>query len=112
MGFLLEKYVAVQREWSLKVFGPYARTAGIVDHIHKELKEIEQAPHDLKEWVDVVILALDGAWRAGYSENEIVVAMIEKQQENLTRSWPNWRTADPSKAIEHDRTLDQGTGAE
>jgi len=95
-----------QRGWSGATFGPGARVQGVVDHIRKELKEIEADPGDLKEWIDVVILALDGAWRSGASPSEIIDALVSKQTKNEGRVWPDWRTADPNKAIEHDRSKD------
>lgn len=90
-----------QREFSLRTFGPGPRTEGVCDHIRKELKEIEAKPDDLSEWADVVLLALDGAWRAGYSPEEIANAIQAKQAKNEARKWPDWRTAEPGKAIEH-----------
>jgi hypothetical protein len=75
----------------------------VVDHIRKELLEIEADPTDLKEWIDVIILAFDGALRAGYEPAEIAAAWLLKQNENEKRDWPDWRTADPDKAIEHVR---------
>lgn len=95
-----------QREWSERTFGPGARTAGVVDHIRKELREIEADPSDVVEWIDVVILALDGAWRVGYSPAQIVGALVAKQAKNERRSWPDWRTMPADKAIEHDRSCD------
>ncbi len=92
-----------QKKFSEKTFGPGPRSAGICDHIRKELAEIEAAPGDLFEWVDVVILALDGAWRDGYSPEEIAAAIAAKQARNENRKWPDWRTAEPGKAIEHIR---------
>lgn len=90
-----------QREWSERTFGPGERSAGVVDHIRKELREIEEAPLDLEEWIDVVILALDGAWRAGHSPDAIITQLVAKQAKNESRQWPDWRTAEPGKAIEH-----------
>ncbi|WP_232341272.1 dATP/dGTP pyrophosphohydrolase domain-containing protein [Burkholderia pseudomallei] len=95
-----------QREFSERTFGPGARTAGVCDHIRKELKEIEANPGDLTEWIDVVILALDGAWRAGGSPQQIVDALVVKQTKNEGRTWPDWRTVPADKAIEHDRSHD------
>ena len=92
-----------QREWSEKTFGPGERTEGIVEHIRKELTEIEANSADVSEWIDVVILALDGAWRAGWEPWPIVKALIAKQEKNEKRQWPDWRTAAPGKAIEHIR---------
>lgn len=92
-----------QREFSERMFGPGARTKGVLDHIRKELKEIEDSPNDLNEWADVVILALDGAWRAGYEPHEIIAAIKAKQARNESRQWPDWRGLPPDQAIEHIR---------
>ena len=92
-----------QREWSQKTFGPGHRTEGIIDHIKKELEEIEQDPGDIKEWIDIVILGFDGAWRAGYTPDEVARALRAKYRENEERDWPDWRTAPEGKAIEHIR---------
>jgi hypothetical protein len=94
-------HLARQREFSGRTFGPGTRAQGVVDHIRKELLEIEADPADLREWIDVVILALDGAWRSGANPQEIVAALVAKQEKNEGREWPDWRTADPTKAIEH-----------
>lgn len=93
-----------QHEWSIRTFGPGARTAGVIDHIRKELREIEESPNDLSEWIDVAILAFDGAWRAGYTPEEIAAALAAKQAKNESRTWPDWRTMPADKAIEHERT--------
>lgn len=100
----LIQHLERQRAFSLKTFGPGTRTAGVCDHIRKELNEIAAKPDDLMEWVDVILLALDGAWRAGHEPVAIAAALTHKQGRNESRVWPDWRTADPNKAIEHDRT--------
>lgn len=99
-----------QRCFSLGTFGPGPRTKGVVDHIRKELKEIEAKPEDLSEWIDVVLLALDGAWRAGHEPAAIAEALRAKQEKNEGRQWPDWRTAAPDKAIEHDRSKEKNEG--
>lgn len=99
-----------QRDWSANTFGPGVRTKGITDHIRKELGEIEAAPHDIEEWIDVVILALDGAWRAGAYPDQIISVLAGKQAKNEQREWPDWRTQPENKAIEHDRRADHTTG--
>ncbi len=100
----LIKHLYRQREWSNTTFGPGPRHEGLVDHIQKELEEIKLAPNDVSEWIDVVILALDGAWRAGHSPEAISAALEAKQSKNEDRQWPDWQTADPNKAIEHVRS--------
>lgn len=96
-------HLARQAEFSAHTFGPGARVAGVCDHIRKELIEVEASGGDLKEWVDVIILGLDGAWRSGATPQQIIAAIVAKQTKNEARTWPDWRTVDPTKAIEHDR---------
>ena len=81
-------YIEAQRHWSGRTFGPGRRTVGITSHIAKELIEIRGAPSDLEEWVDVIILALDGAWRAGHEPAAIVAMLEAKQRKNFARRWP------------------------
>lgn len=104
-NFDLITHIERQREFSERTFGPGLRTEGVSDHIRKELAEIAAAPRDLGEWVDVILLALDGAWRAGYTPIEICEAIAGKLRKNEMRKWPDWRTAAPGKAIEHDRSV-------
>lgn len=92
-----------QRAFSERTFGPGMRTAGVVDHIRKELREIEAKPGDLEEWVDVILLAFDGAWRCGAEPVDIALAIVGKQMRNERRTWPDWRTVPEGKAIEHVR---------
>lgn len=103
-----EAHLARQAEFSAETFGPGDRTYGVIDHIRKELQEVADAyearEDTLSEWVDIVILALDGAWRSGHTPAEIITAVKAKQARNEERTWPDWRTADSTKAIEHDRT--------
>jgi hypothetical protein len=101
--FDLIGHLARQRRFSVVTFGPGMRTKGVCDHIRKELAEIEKAPDDLEEWVDVILLALDGAWRSGHEPEEIARAVAAKQTKNEARDWPDWRTQSPDKAIEHTR---------
>lgn len=93
-----------QRLWSERTFGPGFRTQGIIKHIKKELIEIENDPEDLSEWIDVIILALDGAWRAGYEPLQIIDMFKMKQQRNRSRQWPDWRQFSQDEAIEHVRS--------
>jgi hypothetical protein len=92
-----------QRQWSERTFGPGDRTIGIMAHINKEFEEIIADPTDGKEWCDVVILALDGAWRSGMQPQEIIDWLIEKQGINEKRSWPDWTKFTHGEAIEHNR---------
>lgn len=94
-------------KWSLETFGPGDRYAGVVKHIKKELKEIEENPSDLIEWVDVIFLAMDGAMRsAGADGAAIAEAMWSKHAKNTRREWPDWRTLQPGEVSQHIKTLD------
>jgi len=99
----LIEHIDRQRDFSFRTFGPGARTRGVIAHIRKELIEIEAAPADLEEWVDVILLAIDGAWRAGHAPEAIAAGIVAKQERNESRDWPDWRTADPNSPIEHTR---------
>ena len=114
--FDLEAHLKRQMAFSHATFGPGQRTAGVIDHIRKELIEVEKASNfdeRTKEWADVVILALDGLTRhlAFYGNtrhvnpntvvSEAVTYIEKKQSANEARDWPDWRTTDPNKAIEH-----------
>lgn len=94
-----------QKKWSERTFGPYPRWQGVVDHIKRELKEIKKEPTDVREWIDVIILGFDGALGTGVPPQQILEMMELKQYQNEMRTWPDWRTADRTKAIEHDRSV-------
>lgn len=100
--FDLVAHITHQAQWSEHTFGPGPREESVIDHIKEELQEVEDAetPEDkLTEWIDVIILGLDGAWRSGASPQEIVEALVAKQSRNEKRQWPDWRTQDTEKKI-------------
>jgi hypothetical protein len=114
----LKQHLIRQMAFSHATFGPGTRTNGVIDHIRKELVEVSDANGDISEWVDIVILALDGLTRQlafstqdGSRHDPDRVAdtacriIIDKQTRNEARVWPDWRKAEPDKAIEHDRTI-------
>lgn len=113
MRFDLVAHLHRQIMASKKNFGPDTsdeKLGGILSHINKELTEIAEDPRDLIEWIDVVILAFDGAWRAGYTPDQIVEALVLKQKTNESRKWPDWRTIPAGEPIEHDRYEDGTNG--
>lgn len=106
LQFDLVAHIRRQAAFSERTFGPGSRVAGVCDHIRKELLEVESEGGPLSEWVDVIILGLDGAWRSGATPEQIAAAIEAKQTKNEGRKWPDWRTVPAGKAIEHDRTAD------
>ena len=87
-----------QSESSARTFGPGRRTKGLLDHISRELREIEAKPDDISEWADLLILAFD--W---HSAADIIRAVKDKQMANEARAWPDWRDRSEDEAIEHER---------
>lgn len=112
---IFEDHLKRQIAFSRGTFGPGERREMVIDHIRKELVEVERSAGSPREWVDVVILALDGLTRAVRTElestystnmtnavaNEAVALIVEKQSRNEERDWPDWRKAPKGKAIEH-----------
>lgn len=84
--FDLVAHLRRQASFSERTFGPGERVAGVCDHIRKELREVEAdaaaGVPTLSEWIDVIILAFDGAWRSGATPEQIVSALIAKQTKN------------------------------
>lgn len=99
----LAQHIRRQMEWSSKTFGHGRRTEGILQHLRKELNEVEANPDDVFEWVDIIILAIDGAWRHGWKPEVIVEALVTKQLYNERRKWPPLSEQSEDKATEHVR---------
>ena len=113
----LKQHLIRQMKFSHATFGPGQRMEGVLDHMKKEIVEVIDSGGDSDEWVDLVLLALDGLTRRfAYLEGtdtyslplevaaeEAVRAIVAKQEANEGRTWPDWTTADPNIAIEHDR---------
>lgn len=106
-AFDFRAHLVRQRQWSEATFGPARRTEGLLNHIRKELDEIAREPLDIEEWIDLVILALDGAWRHGASPDQIIATLAGKQAKNEQRTWPDWRGVSEDQPIEHVRQDDE-----
>lgn len=98
--FDLARFFDEKAAWSRGEFG--VEYAGVLGHLEKEFKEVSAKPSDLEEWVDIVLLALDGASRhAGATGEEFVVALQAKQQKNRAR---RWLKSSEDGVMEHDRS--------
>lgn len=95
--------------WSTHTFGPIKDRGpeGCIKHLKKEIKELEENPMDLEEWMDALHLVLDGYWRAGGDPKEVLIHFMMKQRKNFNRDWPDWRDAKPGEPIEHVRKPDE-----
>jgi hypothetical protein len=113
-NYVFRDHVERAIEFGKHTFGPGRRTLGITEHIRKELDEILAKPDDLMEWIDIIVLGIDGAWRhcpAGLTNKEkadlIAQTLARKQSINENRTWPDWRGKSEDVAIEHDRSKDE-----
>lgn len=88
--------LSIQRSWSREAFGPGLRTEGNCQHIEKELAEIRAEPLDVEEWIDVAMLAFDGALRTGATPDEVIDAYVAKLRKNMARKWPKTVQDQPS----------------
>lgn len=84
-------------EWSLHTFGPGPRTLGLTRHIRKELREIEAEPQKAEEWVDVVMLAMDGLARLGYTGEQVIQFLRAKHHINTNRKWNRASQDEPAE---------------
>jgi hypothetical protein len=103
----LKFYLVRQHLWALKVFGQGQRDSGLTKHIRKELDEILNSPGDIEEWIDVVILAFEGALRNAKSVNpveEVIDCLQMKQDKNIARTWPDLVSQNHEEPIEHVKT--------
>lgn len=74
-------------EWSQVTFGNVG-PIGPLKHLRREVKEVLAKPHDLSEWADMQFLMWDAQRRAGFSDEQITRAMVEKLAVNKSREWP------------------------
>ena len=101
------EWVRTHKVWSTNTFGPGKRTKGILQHIAKECAEVATEPTSLKEWGDIIVLAVDGAIRAGHSPEAVMRALCEIQRTNQSRKWKDWRELGEDAAVEHVRTPEE-----
>lgn len=101
-SFDLSSFHNEKAKWSRETFGPGDRYSGVIAHIREELKEIEEDPSSLEEWVDVILLAMDGAWRsAGADGDKLVSCLLSKQKRNQNRTWADWKTLKTGEISKH-----------
>lgn len=94
--------IEAQASWARETFGPGYRP-GTIKHLRKELLEIEADPSDCEEWIDALILVIDGATRSGHDPQKIIDTYHAKMFKNRNRTWPDWRGMSLDDPIEHVR---------
>lgn len=81
-------------EWSQSTFGDVGHI-GPLKHLSKEALEAAAEPGDLSEWADMQFLLWDAQRRAGITDEQITLAMIEKLEVNKARTWPEPKDGEP-----------------
>lgn len=81
-------------EWSQATFGNVG-PIGPLKHLSKEALEAAAEPGDLSEWADMQFLLWDAQRRAGFTDEQITQAMIEKLVVNKARKWPDPKDGEP-----------------
>ena len=92
----------VRREhakWSQVTFGDVG-PVGPLKHLSKEALEAAAEPGDLSEWADMQFLLWDAQRRAGISDEQITMAMVEKLAVNKQREWPEPKDGEPRQHVD------------
>lgn len=95
----MRSYIEDHHTWSRHALGAADRREGITKHVELEVKELRASGYDLTEWVDIIILGIDGALQCAGPE-EVAKALEIKQKLNIARLWPE---VPADQAREHDR---------
>ncbi|OUE61216.1 hypothetical protein AZ002_003427 [Citrobacter freundii] len=89
-----EKVRREHAEWSDATFGDVG-PVGPLKHLSKEALEAAAEPGDLSEWADMQFLLWDAQRRAGISDKQITLAMVDKLAINKQRQWPEPKDGEP-----------------
>ncbi|HGG6728183.1 TPA: dATP/dGTP pyrophosphohydrolase domain-containing protein [Salmonella enterica subsp. enterica serovar Litchfield] len=81
-------------EWSDATFGNVG-PVGPLKHLSKEALEAAADPSDPLEWADMQFLLWDAQRRAGITDEQIALAMVEKLAVNKKREWPEPKDGEP-----------------
>ncbi|ECF3466116.1 DUF550 domain-containing protein [Salmonella enterica subsp. enterica serovar Virchow] len=81
-------------DWSDATFGDVG-PIGPLKHLSKEALETAAEPGDLSEWADMQFLLWDAQRRAGITDKQITLAMVEKLAVNKKRKWPEPKYGEP-----------------
>jgi NTP pyrophosphatase (non-canonical NTP hydrolase) len=96
--------------WSRETFGPVNMpddALRILRHMDNEMNEIcdavnlEETENINEECADMILLAFDMMHRNGLTGEQAIGVVTAKQAVNTRRTWPDWRTADPTMPMEH-----------
>lgn len=81
-------------EWSDRQFGNVG-PVGPLKHLAKEAIEAAEAPDDISEFADILMLVWDATRRAGFSDEQLAMAVAEKLERNKRRQWGSVKDGEP-----------------
>ncbi len=85
--FNIKEFFDTKLAWSRDTYGDLSSKT-IIDHLHKEIIEASYDPKDILEWVDIILLAIDGAGRFANADGATFVEALKKKFEiNRKRTW-------------------------
>lgn len=90
LGELFQKIVCEQSEWSQATFGTDKERGpmGALLHLEEEAREAQEAPDDVTEYADCLLLIVDASRRAGMEPLQLLQHTYEKLQVCKQRKWP------------------------
>lgn len=102
-GYRVLRLAASQAEWSQAVFGPDDERGpiGALKHLRDEVDETLNAPDDVSEYADCLLLTIESARRAGFSVDELLAAAERKHVRNRCRRWPTIGEQTADEPVRH-----------
>jgi Protein of unknown function (DUF550) len=101
--------------WSQATFGTDKERGpqGPLKHLAKEVQECLENPSDIMEFADLQFLIFDACRRAGFSYNDLELAVTQKLEINRKRKWGKASADSPVEHIrEHDANVSQNSQTE
>lgn len=87
-------------EWSDRQFGNVG-PVGPLRHLAKEEIEAAEAPDDISEFADILMLVWDATRRAGFSDEQLAEAVAEKLERNKRRTWGEVKDGEPCHHVKN-----------
>lgn len=99
----LVRFLRDLMEFQHEAFGDRQTIEGVISHVDEEVVEIKADPTDRKEWLDLMTLGVSAFRRLGDTPESLAEAWRGRLEVLKGRTYPDWRTADPDKHINHVR---------
>lgn len=87
-------------EWSDRQFGNVGPVWPL-KHLAKEAIEAAEAPDDISEFADILMLVWDATRRAGFSDERLADAVAEKLERNKRLAWGEVKDGEPCHHVKN-----------